>query len=168
MVSRLRILAGLIKQTMADLRRLEGPSGTLFISSLSYHMRVINLCMPHFLPSSRSPEPCNLSDPSTHPATKTHLISSFPLRLQLPALALFPFQFQSLQAQRAPLDHQRHDLVQHVGGGHGGQLGVGVVGRGDLDDVGRDEVDALEAADDSAQLARGPAARLGRAGRGGD
>ena len=167
MVSRLRILAGLIKQTMADLRRPEGPSGTLFISSLSYHMRVINLCMPH-LPSSRSPEPCNLSHPSTHPATKTHLISSFPLRLQLPALALFPFQFQSLQAQRAPLDHQRHDLVQHVGGSHGGQLGVGVVGRGDLDDVSRDEVDALEAADDGAQLARGPAARLGRAGRGGD
>ena len=125
-------------------------------------MRVINLCIPHRLPSSRSPEPSNLSPPSTH------FISSFSLRPQLPPLALLPFQFQSLQAQRAPLDHQRHDLVQHVGGGHGGQLGIGVVSRGDLDDIGRDEVDALEAADDGAQLARGPAARLRRAGRGGD
>ena len=165
MVSRLRIPTGLIKQTMAELRRLEGPPGKLFISSLSYRMRVINLYMPHLLPSSEPPNP---SHPSTHPATKTGLTSSFPLRLQLPALALLPFQFQSLQAQRAPLDHQRHDLVQHVGGGHGGQLGIGVVGRGDLDNVGRDEVDALEAANDGAQLARGPAARLGRAGRGGN
>lgn len=32
-------------------------------------------------------------------------------------------------AERALLDHHAHDLVQHIGGGHGGVLGVGVVGR---------------------------------------
>jgi len=84
MVSRLRIPAGLIKQTMAELRRLEGPSGKLFISSLSYRMRVINLCMPHLPPSSRSPEPSNLSHPSTHLPTKTHLISSSPYAFNSP------------------------------------------------------------------------------------
>lgn len=45
-------------------------------------------------------------------------------------------------------------------------LGVGVVGRGDLDDVGADQVDAVQAADDGPQLARRPASRLGGA-RGG-
>lgn len=43
-------------------------------------------------------------------------------------------------------------------------LGVGVVRGRDLDDVGADEVDAVEAADDGAELARRPAARLGRTG----
>jgi hypothetical protein len=71
-------------------------------------------------------------------------------------------------AQGPLLDHQRHDLVQGVGGSHGGQLGVGVVCWSDFDDVGGDEVDALQAADDSAQLARGPAAGLGGAGCGSD
>jgi hypothetical protein len=71
-------------------------------------------------------------------------------------------------AQGPLLDHQCHDLVQGVGGSHGGQLGVGVVCWSDFDDVGGDEVDALQATDDSAQLARGPAAGLGGAGRRGD
>ncbi len=47
-------------------------------------------------------------------------------------------------------------------------LGIGIVGRGDLDDVGGDEVDALEAADDGAEFARGPAAGFGGACCGGD
>jgi hypothetical protein len=32
------------------------------------------------------------------------------------------------QTQRALLDHDAHDLVQRVGGRHGSQLGIGVVG----------------------------------------
>ena len=71
-------------------------------------------------------------------------------------------------AQGPLLDHQRHDLVQGVGGSHGSQLGVGVVCWSDFDNVGGDEVDALQAADDGAQLARGPAASLRGASRRGD
>lgn len=71
-------------------------------------------------------------------------------------------------AQRTLLNHQSHDLVQSVGGGHGGQLRVGVVRGGDFDNVGCDEVDALQAADDGAQLASGPAAGLRGAGCRGD
>lgn len=73
-----------------------------------------------------------------------------------------------LDGQWALLDHQGHDLVEHVGGGHGGEFGVGVVGRGDLDDVGGDEVDPLEAPDDGAELARGPTPRLGGPRGGGE
>ena len=62
-------------------------------------------------------------------------------------------------AQRTLLDHQSHDLVQRVGGSHGGELGVGVVSRSDLDDIGSDEVDAFEATDDRADLA---GARIGK------
>ncbi len=47
-------------------------------------------------------------------------------------------------------------------------LRVGVVRGRHFDNVRRDEVDALEAADDGAQLARCPAAGFGRAGCGGD
>jgi hypothetical protein len=47
-------------------------------------------------------------------------------------------------------------------------LGIRVVGGRHLDDVGRDQVDALEAAQDRAQLARRPAPGFGRAGRGRD
>lgn len=71
-------------------------------------------------------------------------------------------------AQGPLLDHQRHDLVQGVGGSHGGKLGIGVVCWSHFDNVGGDEVDALQAADDGAQLARGPAAGLRGAGRRGD
>jgi hypothetical protein len=47
-------------------------------------------------------------------------------------------------------------------------LGVCVVGRGNLNNVSTNEVDALEAADDGAKFAGGPAASLGGARCGGD
>lgn len=47
-------------------------------------------------------------------------------------------------------------------------LGIGIVRRRDLDDVGGDEVDAFEASDDGAQFARRPAACFGGAGGWGD
>jgi len=40
-------------------------------------------------------------------------------------------------------------------------LGVGIVRRRYLDDIGRDEVDAFEAADDGAEFTCGPAASFG-------
>lgn len=69
-----------------------------------------------------------------------------------------------VNAERTVLDHEGHDLVESVGGGHGGELGVGVVGRGNLDDIGSDEVDALETADDGAELTGAPATGLGGTG----
>jgi len=53
-------------------------------------------------------------------------------------------------AQRALLDHQSHHLVQSVCGRHSGQFGVGVIGRRDFDNVGGDQIDSLQAADDGA------------------
>ena len=47
-------------------------------------------------------------------------------------------------------------------GGHGRQFGVGVVGGRDLDDIGGDDVEAIQTPKDRAKFARGPAARLGR------
>lgn len=49
---------------------------------------------------------------------------------------------------------------------HGRQLRIGIIRRGDLDDVCADEVQAVQTADDGAQLARGPAACFGGAGCG--
>ena len=70
--------------------------------------------------------------------------------------------------QRALLDHDAHDLEEDVGGGHGGELGVCVVGGRDLDDVRADEVEGLEAAQDRAEFAGRPAAGFGGASGGGD
>ncbi len=64
------------------------------------------------------------------------------------------------------LDHQRHNLIEDIRRRHCGQLGIGVIRRGNLDDVRRDEVDPLEPPDDGAQLSCGPASGLRRAGCG--
>ena len=73
-------------------------------------------------------------------------------------------------AEAVPLDgvvrQQGDQLVGDVAGGDAGDLGV-VVGRGDLDDVGADEVQAAEAAQDLQQFAAGDAAGLRGAGAGG-
>ena len=88
--------------------------------------------------------------------------------LQLDGLG-FRLRLRSLRPldSQGPLhDHQRHDLEQRVRGGHGGQLGIRVVGGGDLDEIGGDEIDALEPPDDGPELPGGPAAGLRGAGRG--
>src|SRR6185436_16407646 len=59
--------------------------------------------------------------------------------------------------------HRADQLVRRVRGGDPGHLGV-VVRRRDLDDVGADEVQPAEGAQDVEQLAAGEAAGLGRAG----
>ena len=47
-------------------------------------------------------------------------------------------------------------------------LGIGIIRRCHLYDIRGDEIYALEAADDGAEFAGGPAAGFGRAGCGGD
>ena len=54
----------------------------------------------------------------------------------------------------------------YVGCSHGRQLGIGVVRRCDLDDIGGHDVQPIEPPQNRPQLARGPAARLRRASRG--
>jgi hypothetical protein len=49
---------------------------------------------------------------------------------------------------------------------HGGQLSIGVICWCDFDDIGGDQVDAFEAADDSAELTCSPTTGLGSAGSG--
>ncbi len=51
----------------------------------------------------------------------------------------------------------------YVGCSHGRQLGIGVVRRCDLDDIGGDDVQTVEAPQNRPQLARRPATRLRRA-----
>ncbi|KAL1997989.1 hypothetical protein VTN02DRAFT_251 [Thermoascus thermophilus] len=68
----------------------------------------------------------------------------------------------------AGLDETGDDLKGDLGGGQGGGLAGVVVAGADLDDVGADDVQPLDAAQDADELARGPAAGLGGAGaRGG-
>ncbi len=47
-------------------------------------------------------------------------------------------------------------------------LGISVIGRRYLDDIGRDEVDTFEAADDGAKFTGGPPAGFGGTGCGSD
>src|SRR5450631_12987 len=59
--------------------------------------------------------------------------------------------------------HNGQQLIGDVRGGNAGQLSV-VVGRGDLDDVGRDDVEVGEGPKHHEQFARRQAASLGSAG----
>src|SRR5258705_12486420 len=63
--------------------------------------------------------------------------------------------------------HQGEQLEQYLRTDHCGVAGR-VVLRGDLDDIAADDVDASEAAQDRLRLARRQAARLRRAGAGGE
>jgi len=68
--------------------------------------------------------------------------------------------------RHAGLDHARDDLEGDLRGGKGGGLAGVVVAGADLDDVGADDVELLDAAQDADELARRPAAGLGGAGAG--
>ena len=81
---------------------------------------------------------------------------------------LLPLILLDGRTQRPLLDHHRHDLEQDIGRRHRRVLGVGVVRRRHLDDVRGDEIDPVEAAQDGAELARGPSACFGGAGCGCD
>ena len=76
----------------------------------------------------------------------------------------------ALLAHRLPalLDHGGQDLVDHLRRRQGCLLARALVCRGDLHDVGSDQVQRLDAAEDPDQLPRGPAAGLRRARSGGE
>lgn len=67
----------------------------------------------------------------------------------------------SHHAHRAPLHHQAHDLKQHIRRRHRRMFSICIVGGCYFHDIGRDEIDAFEAADDGAEFASGPAAGFG-------
>ena len=54
----------------------------------------------------------------------------------------------------------------HIGSGHGRKLRVRIIRRGNFDNIGRDDMQAVQASQDGAQLARRPPASLGCACRG--
>jgi hypothetical protein len=54
----------------------------------------------------------------------------------------------------------------HIGSGHGRKLRVRIIRRGNLNNIGRDDMQAVQASQDGAQLARRPPASLGSACRG--
>ena len=75
-------------------------------------------------------------------------------------LPISPLLTRSHHAHRAPLDHQTHDFKQRICRCHGRMLGISIVRRRDLDDIGGDKVDAFEAANDGTEFAGAPAAGL--------
>lgn len=80
-----------------------------------------------------------------------YLLSSLSLRLPSP-----------LQRQRPPLNHQRHNLKQHIRRRHRRQLGICIIRRRDLDQIRRHEIDPFQPTDDGPELPRRPTPRLGR------
>lgn len=58
------------------------------------------------------------------------------------------------------LGHQGHDLEHQVCGGQSGNLGIGVVGGSDLDNIGTDQLDTFQTTHNAAKFARAPAAGL--------
>ena len=106
------------------------------------------------------------ANPSSPPTLLSYPASPLSLLLFPPTL-ITPLPRLPLQTHGTPLHHNGHDLEQGVRRRHGGQFGVGIVSRRHLHDIGRDEIQALEAADNGAEFARGPAARFGGAGGGG-
>jgi hypothetical protein len=54
----------------------------------------------------------------------------------------------------------------HISSGHGRELRVRIIRRGNLNNIGRDDMQAVQASQDGAQLARRPPASLGSACRG--
>lgn len=109
-----------------------------------------------------------LPSPSQFPTHASQLLPPPPPHPLPVHLAIPPHLPIPHHAHRPPLHHKRHDLKQRVRRRHGRVLGIGVVRGRHLDDVGGNEVDALEAADDGTELAGGPAACFGGAGCGGD
>jgi hypothetical protein len=71
-----------------------------------------------------------------------------------------------LNGQWTSLDHDGHDLIQRIRSRHRSQLSIRIIRGSDLNEIRRDNVDALEPSEDRAQLAGRPAAGLGRAGGG--
>lgn len=90
---------------------------------------------------------------------------NFALKRRLTLISRFPLHHC---VQGPGLDHQRHNLEQRVRGSHGRKFRVGIVRRGNFDNVRSNEVDAFEATNDGAEFPRRPTARLGGAGCGSD
>ena len=112
----------------------------------------------HNLPSSSCSPSHRLCQPSK-------LILRFPNAIHLP---ISPPLTLPHHTHRTPLNHQTHNLKQRICRRHGRMLGISIVRRCDLDDIGCDEVDAFEAADDGTEFAGTPAASFGGACCGGD
>jgi len=62
------------------------------------------------------------------------------------------------------LGHDTNYFEQNIGSRHGRQLRIRVIRRGDLHNVSANNMQAIQTADDGAQLSGGPSARLGRTG----
>ena len=86
---------------------------------------------------------------------------------QIGSSSKLPLLLPTLQTHRAPLHHNTHDLEERIRRRHGRMLGIGIICGGHLDDIRRHEVDPVEAAEDGAEFAGGPAACFGGAGGGG-
>ena len=105
------------------------------------------------------------------PPAHTHQPSKLILRFPIPNtihLPISPLLTLPHHAHRPPLDHQTHNLKQRICRRHGCMLGISIVRRCDLDDIGCDEIDAFEAADDGAEFAGAPATSFWGACCGGD
>lgn len=93
-----------------------------------------------------------------------HHFPCYPILQALPTLQLDRLLLRSTHvAQRPLLNHQSHDLVKCIRSSHGSKLSIGIVSRSHLDDISCNEVDTLQATDDSAEFSRCPTTRLGRA-----
>ncbi len=67
-------------------------------------------------------------------------------------------------AQGPLLDHQAHHFIESISRRHGRVLGIGVVCRRDLDDIGSDEVDTFQPTNNGSELSSRPPTRLGGPG----
>ena len=78
----------------------------------------------------------------------------------VPVASLGHLVSRSFKCQRSLSNHQAHDLEEDVCSGHSRELSIGIISWGDLDKVGSDEVDVLEATNDSTELSGSPASGL--------
>lgn len=88
-----------------------------------------------------------LYDKGLFPASQYHP-SSGPLDILFESTLLI----SPRHGHRTSLHHQSHDFVKDIGGGHGRQLGVGVIRGSDFDNVCASKVDAFQPANDGADL----------------
>lgn len=71
------------------------------------------------------------------------------------------FRVHALVHSQWPIkNHQAHHFIQGISSSHRRQLCIRIIGRCNLDDIRRDEVDALQPSDDSTKLPGRPASSL--------
>lgn len=95
-----------------------------------------------------------------------HLLRHLRRRVPLPLVVQDALRYRrlprlALARERLLLEHNAEVLSNEVRREHRRQLGVGVVWRRNLDDVGTDDVEGREAAKDALDLPRRPSSRFG-------